>query len=276
MKKLLLNLFLLGAFTYTNAQQISTPAPSTKQSVTQQFATSYIGIEYSRPSVKDRKIFGDLVPFGTMWRTGANATTKISFGEDVTLNGNNVKAGKYVLLTIPNKDEWEIIISKDSTMASTGAYKQENDLVRFKVKTSVLKDLKETFTISVENITDNSANLVLAWENTELSMDIKADYDAKVTAQIEKIMSEDNKPYFQAATYFYNNNKDLNKALAWSNKAIEQNPAFYIIHLKAKILLKQGKKKEAIAVAEQSKAKAMEAKNDDYVKMNDKLISEAK
>lgn len=270
---------IFGLFTLTaDAQQLKVPAPSPLQTLDQSFALSSIKIEYSRPSVKGRTVYGDLVPFGKVWRTGANASTKITFGEDVTVEGKPLTAGTYALYTIPGKESWDIIFYKDLTLGGNVAeYKSENEVLKIQVKPSALANMVETFTINVADMTSSTANIQLDWEKTRVSFKVVADIDSKIMKNIEAAVEKDNRPYFQAASYYYESGKDMNKALGWVNKAIEQNPkAFYIYHLKAKIQMKLKDYKGAISTAEQSIALAKEAKNDDYVKMNEKLIEEAK
>lgn len=266
-----------SAFT-ADAQQLKVPAPSPLQTLDQAFALSNIKIEYSRPSMKGRTVYGDLVPFGKIWRTGANQATKITFGEDVKVEGQALAAGTYALYSVPNKDSWEIMFYKDLTLGGNVAdYKQENEALRIKLKPAALAQNVETFTIGVGDITSSSANVQMDWEKTRISFNVIADIDTKIMKNIEASVEKDSRPYFSAATYYYENNKDMNKALEWVNKAIEQNPsAFWVMHLKAKIQVKLKDFKGAIESAEKSMALAKEAKNDDYVKMNEKLIAEAK
>lgn len=276
---MILTLFTALTLTVTTeAQQLNTPAPSPLQTVTQQFALSRIELSYSRPSMNGRKIFGGLVPYDKLWRTGANSCTKIYFGEDVTVNGTPIKQGRYAVFTIPGKTEWEIIINKDTNQGGTQNYKIENDVARFKVKSKTLLYNTETFTIDVNNMNDDSAFISMRWEKTEVTFLVKADFDAKVMEQINAAMNpQDKKPYFAAARYYYDNEKDLNKALEWVIKAEEMDTkAFWVTHLKAKIYLKKGDKAAALAAAESSKQKAREANNEDYVALNDKVIEDAK
>lgn len=260
------------------AQQLKVPAPSPMQTIDQAFALSNIKVEYSRPSAKGRTIYGDVVPFGKVWRTGANGSTKITFGEDVTIEGKPLAAGTYSIYTIPAKDRWEIMFSKNLNLGGDVAnYNNSDEALRVTVIPARLTDRVETFTINIGDMTSNSARLDLMWENTRASVAVKADIDAKIMANISKTMEMDSRPYFQAAGYYYDNGKDLNQALTWVNKAIDQNPkAFWMQHLKAKIQLKQGDKAGAIASAEKSMALAREAQNADYVTMNEKIISQAK
>ncbi len=260
-----------------NAQQLKVPAPSPAQTIKQAFALSELVIDYSRPSVKGRTIFGDVVPFGKIWRTGANGSTKITFGEDVKVEGMAVAAGTYALYSIPNADVWEFMLYKDLNLAGNVAdYKAENEVIRFKAKPSSAPKT-ETFTITVGDVTSTTANVELAWDQTKVTFSVVADIDSKIMKTIDNTIVKDNRPYFQAASYFYDNNKDLKLALEWTNKAIAQNPkAFWIVLLKAKIQLKSNDKKGAIESANQVVALAKEDKNDDYVKMAEKLIVEAK
>jgi hypothetical protein len=258
-------------------QEVRMPAPSPSTTVKQDFALSNIELSYSRPSVKGRTIFGDLVPFGKIWRTGANSATTLTFGEDVTIGSTLVKAGKYGLLTIPDKTQWTIIISKQTDVTGPDAYKQDQDVVRVTAQTVDLPFSVENFTIMLGNITSNTCDLWLMWDKTIVALPIKVDVESKVMKQIDDAMNKDNRPYFASAMYYMENNKDLNKALDWFNKAAEQNPqAFWVLHQKANCLAKLGKKAEAIATAQKSIAIAKEAKNDDYVKLNEDLIKKLK
>lgn len=277
MKKLLLAAICMGAIVMTEAQQLRTPQPSTTQTVKQDFGLGGIELNYSRPNMKGRKIFGDLVPFDRVWRTGANSATTLTFTDEVIIGGTKIPAGKYGLLTIPSPNEWTIIITKQTDVTSPAAYKQDMDVVRVKAKPMALPWSFETFGMSFENIKDNSLELMMAWDKTVVSLPITTDVDGKVMKQIETIMTKDNRPYFAAAAYYADNGKDLNQAVAWFDKAIEQNPqAFWVYYQKAKALAKQGKKAEAMAVSTKSMELAKAAKNDDYVALNEKLQKDLK
>ncbi len=269
--------FTLFSFTL-QAQQLKTPAPSPLQTVKQAFALSDITLEYSRPGVKNRVIYGDVVPFGKIWRTGANSATTIAFGEDVKVEGKDVPAGTYAIYTVPNKDSWDILLYKDLTLGGNVAdYKKENELLSFKVTPIAIVNKVETFTIDIADVTPSSATIELVWENTRVPIKITADIDSKIMKAIDASVVKDNKPYFQAASYYYESNKDLKQAGEWVDKAIAQNPkAFWMVLLKAKIQVKAKDNKGAIATAEKVIAMAKEAGNDDYVKMGEKLIADAK
>lgn len=278
MKKLLTCLLLTGSIYMTShAQQLRTPAPSPAATIKQSFALSSVEVNYSRPAVRGRAIFGDLVPYGKVWRTGANEATTITFGEDVTVGGKKVPAGKYGLLTIPGQNEWTIIISKQLDVTSPAAYKQDQDVVRFTAKSETLPFSVESFMIVFDDIKSNSMLVELIWDKTAVGFPIESDVDSKVMAQIDNAMNKDNRPYFGAAMYYMENGKDMNKALEWLNKAVEQNPnAFWIHHQRANAFAKLGKKQDAIAAANKSIELARAAKNDDYVALNEKLLKTLK
>ena len=267
---------LLAALCLITAEaQLKTPAPSPTQTVKQDFGLGSIELSYSRPVMKGRKIFGDLVPFGNVWRTGANSATLVTFSDEVTIGGKKVPAGKYGLLSIPNKDSWTLIISKQLDVTSPAAYKAESDVVRVDVNTMKLEEKTESFTIQFANVKPTSCELHIMWENTAVSLPISTDVDKKVMAQIDQLMNKDTRPYFNAAMYYMDNGKDLNQALSWFDKAVEMNAAaFWIHHQRANCLAKLGKKAEAKAAAEKSKELAAAAKNDDYVKLNEKLLAD--
>ena len=273
MKKISFLLLCMAAVIVLNAQQITTPQPSTTQTIKQNFSTGFIELSYSRPNVKGRKIFGDLVPFGKVWRTGANGATTLNFSEDVTIGGKEIKAGKYGLLTIPGETEWTIIITKDLEVTNPSAYKQENDVVRFSAKPEALPFTEETFTINFGTVTGNSCGLYMLWAKTLVEFNITTNTEARVMKQIDDAMNKDNRPYFAAASYYYENGKDLAKASEWVNKAIASNPdAYWMTMLKARILAKNGDKTGAKAAAQKTVELATTGKNDDYVKMANDLM----
>ncbi len=259
------------------AQQIKTPAPSPVQNVKQEFGLSTIELSYSRPGVKSRKIFGDLVPYGIVWRTGANQATTLSFGDSVVIGGTPVPPGKYGLLTIPGPDEWTIIITRQTDVTNPSAYKADQDIVRVKARTQEFPYPIETFTILFSNITPASCDLAIVWDKTLVALPIKTNIDSRIMAQINAAMTKDSFPYYTAALYYLDNKKDIYQALEWFNKAVDQNPkAYYMFYQKARCQAKMGKNKEAMATAEQSIRLAKEAKNDDYVALNEKLIATIK
>ena len=274
MKKVVFLLTTALALTFANAQTLTTPQPSPTQTIKQNFGVGFIELSYSRPAKKDRKVMGDLVPFGKVWRTGANAATTLTFSEDVTIGGTAVKAGKYGLLSIPDAGKWVIIISKDATVNQPSNYKMENDVVRVEANVGTLPFSVENFTIDFADITGSSCNVQLIWENTYVQFAVTTGTDAKVMSQIDNLMNKDNKPYFSAASYYYDNGKDLTQAATWVNKALETNKeAFWIYLLKARILKKTGDKAGSKVAATMCKDLATKAKNDDYVKMATELLA---
>lgn len=277
MKKIFLLAVASCLFIYSEAQQLNTPQPSPTANIKQNFALSNIEISYSRPGVKGRKVFGDLVPFGKVWRTGANNATTITFGEEVMIGGKKVAAGKYGLLTIPNASEWTFIISKQTNVTSPADYKEDQDVVRVTAKPETTPFAIETMMISIDDITSNSCSIGLGWEKTWASFEVKADVESKVMEQIKNSMEKDNKPYFNAALYYIDNGKDLNKAVEWLDKAYAQNPeAFWVLYQKARAQKMLGKKTDAVATSNKSIDLAKKAKNDDYVTLNEKLQKEMK
>jgi len=241
----------------------------------QRVGVTDIEVNYSRPSMKGRQIFGNVVPFGTVWRTGANSATKITFSTPVKLNGTDVPAGSYALYTIPGEDEWTIILNKGVGKSGT-AYDEKEDVVRFQAKPMNLPDTSiETFTIEFNRLRDESALLNLVWDKTVVPVNIEIELTGKLVPQIEALMDSDAKPkpYFQAAAFYYEHGLDLSKAGKWVDAAIADREAYYIVHLKAKILAKQGDKSGAIVAAKHSRELAAAAKDAAYVKLNDDLIA---
>jgi len=275
MNKLLTWLAVTGMFSHTiHAQSLRIPSPSPTETIRQDFGLSTIEISYSRPGIKGRKIFGDLVPYGKVWRTGANQATTISFGDDVTIGDTKVPAGKYGLLTVPGTDEWYFIITRQLDVTNPAAYKIDQDVVRVKVRAQEFPFPIESFSMLFSNITPTSCDLALLWDKTLVALPIKTDIDTKIMAQIDKAQTRDSFPYYTAAFYYLENKKDLNKAEEWFSKAAQQNPnGFFIYYQKARCEAKLGRKKDAIATAQKSIELAKQAKNDDYVALNEKLIA---
>jgi hypothetical protein len=254
--------------------QLRTPAPSPTQTIKQDFGLSSIELSYSRPGIKGRKIYVDIAPAGQVWRTGANSATTLTFGDDVTIGGVKVPAGKYGLLSIPDKKTWTLIISKQTDVTSPAAYKQDMDVVRVTASVMKMEEPAETFTMQFANIKPTACELHLMWDKSAVSLPITTEIDSKIMATIEKEIKGNQPPYFQAAMYYMENGKDLEQALVWFNKAAEAQPdAFWIHHQLANCLAKLGKKMEARTAALRSKELAVTAKNDDYVRLNNKLLA---
>ena len=273
-QKLILGGLALITMLTINAQTIKTPPPSTTQIIKQELGIGSVELSYSRPNVKGRKVFGDLVPFGKVWRTGANQATTLTFSDEVNIGGTKVPAGKYGLLSIPDKSEWTLILTKQLDVTNPAAYKQENDVVRVKAKTTTIAAPLETFTIQFANVKAAGADLQIAWENTGVILPITTDIHKVVMAQIDNIMNKDNRPYFQAGLYYLESGKDLKQALSWLDKAAEQQPdAFWVHHQRANALAKLGRKEEAKQTALKSIELAKKQNNADYVSLNEKLIA---
>ncbi len=274
LKRIISAAFVCAFVINAGAQTITTPQPSPTQTIKQNFGLGSVELSYSRPGVKGRKIYGDIVPYGKVWRTGANNATTLTFTDSVNIGGAKLAPGKYGLLTIPNADNWTVIISKQTDVTSPADYKQEMDVVRVNVKPNATPIPYETFTMQFMNVKPTSTDLAIVWDKTAVLLPISTGVEGKVMAQINNLMNKDNRPYFNAAMYYIETGKDLNQAVAWLDKAIEQNPkAFWVYHQKANALAKLGKKEEARTVATKSMSLAAEAKNDDYVKLNEKLLA---
>jgi hypothetical protein len=256
-----------------NAQALKTPAPSTTQTIKQEFGLGSIELSYSRPNAKGRVVMGELVPYGKVWRTGANSATTITFSDDVTIGGKMVKAGKYGLLSIPDAKEWTLIITKDLNVSSPAAYNQANDVARVTATVANMPMKAESFTMQFANITNSTIDLHLRWENVMVALPITTDVDGKVMAQIDGAMNKDTRPYFAAAQYYYDNGKDLKVAKEWADKAVASNPnAYWMTLLNARICAKMGDKAGAKAMAQKTVEMATSGKNDDYVKMANDLL----
>jgi hypothetical protein len=266
-----LSLFFLPVFS-----QISTPAPSPVGKLEQKAGLGTITVEYSRPSKKDRIVFGDLVPYGKIWRTGANASTKITFSDDVEFQGVRVAKGTYALFTIPGENQWEVILYSDlSTWGVPDNYDVTKEVAHVKVTPELIPYTVESFLIDVNDLRNDGASINLIWETTMVTVKLRFDTDNKVMKNIEKVMAgPTSDDYYLAARYYFDSNKDLNQALTWVQKANQMDAKFWKLRVEALILAKLGRKPEAIAAAEKSKALAIEAKNDEYVKMNEMSIKE--
>ncbi len=263
----------------TAFSQVKMPSPSTNQKIIQEFGVGSIELVYSRPNLKGRSVFKDnseLAPLGKIWRTGANAATKIKFTEKTMIGGKLVDTGTYVLYTIPAKDYWEIIINKGLNNWGTDGYKESEDVHRFKIKADKTDAFAESFTIELGNVLPESCDIHLLWANTDVRIPISINLKDKLRAQVEKsLTTEPVNPnaYSAAATFYYEWDKDLNKALTNIAKAVKANEkAFWLYLQQAKIQKDLGDKAGAKASAEKVVSLATEAKNDDYVRMGNDLI----
>jgi len=236
----------------TMAQDFTMPAPSPKVTIAQQFSTSKVELEYSRPSMKGRKIFGEMIPFGKPWRTGANAITKISFTEEVFFGQQKVAPGTYALYSIPNRESWTILLNKNHKSSGLNDIKPENDVAKIEVRVVPIRETYETFTIDFNNITTTSATLDIVWENTKVSVPIKVDNQKRILEYLDKELKGKNPPYSNASFYYAEIGK-YEEALKYADKVLSENPkAFWIQAHKAGIYKKMGKNKEASIEAEKT------------------------
>ena len=276
MKKIFLPLIAVIAYSFLSAQ-VQLPQLSSTASIEQNFAVGKITLVYSRPSIKNRSLFAensDLAPLGKLWRTGANAATRISFTDKVNIGGKDIDTGSYVIYTIPGSAEWEVILNKGLSNNGTTGYKASEDVVHFKVPADNSTDLNlETFTMEFLNIKPASCDLTILWGNTMVIIPITTDFKDKVKADINAAMKGTDKPYWQAANFYYEYDKDYAKALENINHALETNKdAFYMFMMKARIQKELGDKTGAKASAEKCIELATAQKNDDYVKQGNDLI----
>jgi hypothetical protein len=278
MIKKLIALVLFIGLTYTTNAQIQTPQPSPFSKIEQKVGLTDVTIEYSRPGVKGRTIFGDLVPFGKTWRTGANANAKITFGTDVTFGETTLKAGTYAIYTVPNKESWDVMFYTDTDNWGT-PQKWDASKVAAKANAKVYEVPfnVESFTIDINNLQSDSATLEMMWEKTYISVPFSVPTDEVASASIDKVMAGPSvNDYFGAAKYYFDSGKDLNKARGWIETAValRKEPAFWHIRLQSLIYAKLGDKKEAIEAAKRSLELATKEGNADYVKMNEESIAE--
>lgn len=260
--------------------QLKTPSASTASEVDQTVGLTEIEVEYNRPSKRGRDIFGNLVPFGKLWRTGANSGTEISFSTDVSINGQNIKEGTYSIFSIPNEDSWSIILYSDTDLWSVPRNWDESKVVfQSEFSTNVYNShIVETFTISFDDITNNDANLVFSWDDTFVQVPIEVPTRQLVENQIQSVMDGDPKSsdYYSAAVYYLQENNKLDIALRWMNKAMEmtENPRFFQLRQHSLILAANGNYMEAVKVARKSLELSVKANNQDYIKMNNDSIEE--
>ncbi|NKI32074.1 DUF2911 domain-containing protein [Croceivirga thetidis] len=258
--------------------QLQTPAPSPAATLTQVVGLTDVAIDYSRPAMRGRTIFGDLVPYGTLWRTGANARTKVTFGDDVKVGGTDLKAGTYAIFSIPQQNEWEVIFYTEYQGGGAPAELDESK-VAARVKASVFPIAMDiqSFTITVDDITTNSAVIGIMWEKTYVAVPFEVPTDAKVSDAIDKVMSGPGAgDYYQAAVYYLSEGKDIGKAKEWMDKAMSmvETPRFWQLRQQSLIYAAAGDKKGAIELAKKSLMGAEEAGNADYIKMNKDSLME--
>ncbi len=279
MKQLILLVIFTQFFSSLNAQ-IKTPAASPSASVTQEIGLAKATIEYSRPSLKNRKMIGgELVPFGKIWRTGANKIPNLIFDQDVMIDGKNVPAGTYGLATIPNEKEWTIVITKNAKQWGVYEYKESEDLMRFKVKSEKTKLKEEHFTMGFSDFISTSANIFITWENTTLKFKVSQNPEAAIMAEIKEKTSAaevNTDTYYGAANYYFENGKDLKQAFEWANKMIEKEKAYWTLAVRAKIAQKLGNCAVAKADATEGIPLAQKDNDSSYVATLSKILNECK
>lgn len=272
-KKTFIICFLYLALQGLHAQ-ISMPQPSPLGTVTQKVGLTDVTLVYSRPGAKGRKIFGDVVPYGELWRTGANKSVKFSISDSVTVGGKKLGKGDYSIFTIPGEKEWTIIINKAVDLSGTSGYKETDDLVRF-TATPAKTGFTECFTFNFANLTNTSADVELSWEETKVSFKIEVTVDDKVMKNIDAALNPSANSYFGAARYYYETERDSKQALTWINKALEiGGDKYWILRVKSLIQARLEDYKGAVETAEKSKALALADDDGAYVKMNETSIAE--
>lgn len=276
MKKLFSFFVAIALVAFTNAQEL--PQESPAGSVMTTVGLTDISIDYSRPGVKGRTVFGDMLPYGEMWRTGANKATAITFSSDVSINGTNVPAGSYSIFTIPGEDNWTVILNKETNLWGTGGYNADLDVVRFDVK-PMETVMTETMTFDIANVTFNGCDVVLSWEKTMIAIPVKVDYMAMAQENIDSKLKEMEgafSTYRGIANFYIQNNMELEKALEFAQKSVDMKKVFWNVKTLAEAQAANGMYKEAIKTAEESMALAKEAGNMAYVNMNQANIDKWK
>ncbi|MEZ0607525.1 DUF2911 domain-containing protein [Fibrella sp. WM1] len=280
MLKLIITACLSACITAVYAQ-IDVPAASPAATISQQVGLGTVTVSYSRPSLKGRTMFGDRVPYGKVWRTGANKITTLKLSEPMTINGKALETGTYGLYSIPDQDSFTFIINKDANAWGAYDYKEANDVVRLVVKPERLNNRQKTETLTFEfvGITPTSATLQMRWENMAAQLTITDDADSHVMAQIKQKTADpkaSTDTYFAAANYYLDTNRDLNQALSWANKVVEKTQEYWTYHLRAKIEAKLGNCKAARADAQMSLDMAKKANDDAYIKNNETILDGCK
>ena len=279
MRSIFFTILLLAS--YFNYSQIKTPRVSPASAVEQMVGLTEIEVEYSRPSKRGRDIFGNVVPYGKIWRTGADNCTTISFSTDVVIDSQTIQSGKYSIFSIPSKETWDVILYSDTDLWGVPRDWDKDKIVfksTYKTNQPNVNSIDETFTISFSNITNNDADLTFSWDYVSVTVNIFVPTKKIVSENIKEVMSGSPSPsdYYSAAVYYKQENINLDTALEWINKAIDlfENPRFYQLRQQSLIMAANEKYSDAIAVAEESLKLSIEADNRDYVKMNKESILE--
>lgn len=265
-------------FRHAAAQELKfkIPAASQGQRIEQDLGLGTISIKYYRPNTKGRKIFNGIEPYGVVWRTGANYATVVTLTDTITIEGHVISPGSYALFSIPGADEWTIIFNKNVQQWGAYTYDEKQDLLRFKVKPVQLPVKIETLTIQFADVHQDDCVLQILWENTGINLRIKTEVDKRIMANIQEAMKGENKPYYMSAIWYYNHGQDLNQALAWMQEADKtHSPAFNVKYWLAKLLLKTGDKRSAIASANEGLKLALAQNSQEYVRMNKEILHDA-
>ena len=271
MKKIFFLCGILAASAASRAQ-VKMPPPAPLQTATQEFALGTIELSYSRPTIKAKKILGDAVPYDKLWRTGANAATTLKFSDAVEIGGKKIDAGSYALYTVPREDSWEIILNKGIKNWGTAGYKESEDVFHFNVLTKNIKNFTETFTMQFADITAETCELQIIWDHTMVAIPIKAKIKERLRSDIEQAMATEPKPYWSSAQFYYEYELNYTKAIENIKAAVAANPnAYYMWLYKAKIEKDMGDNAAAMASSQRSLQLAREAKDEDYVLMNEEL-----
>lgn len=264
---------------YFGTAQVQVPQMSTKAKIEQVVGLTDISIDYTRPNMRGRSVFGDLVPYGRMWRTGANVNTMITFGDDVVIDGKTLKKGTYALYTLPKAESWDVIFyANTNNWGLPEKWDDSKVALKTTVKPIALTRNVETFTLAINNVNVDAADLEISWEKTMVAVRIEVPSEKLALASIDEVLAGPKAvDYYAAAQYYFLINKDMNKALNWINKAIElkgEEAPYYFVRLKSQIQAKSGDKKAAIETAKKSLSMAEKANNADYIKMNKDSILE--
>ena len=270
---------ILFFISYLNYSQINTPRTSPEAEISQIVGLTDIDVEYSRPSMRGREIFGNVVPFGKIWRTGADSSTKISFSTDVVIGDKKVNAGTYSVFSIPEKNNWSVIFYSDVDLWGVPKdWSDEKIAFISTFKTGKTQSSVESFTISFDNMTNNDVDMTFSWSDVSVYLNIKVPTKKLVSDNIKEVMSgtPTASDYYASAVYYRQENVNLDLALEWINKSIEmfENPRFYQLRQQSLIMAANKKYLQAINVAKESLKLSIEADNKDYTKMNKESISE--
>jgi Protein of unknown function (DUF2911) len=275
-----LSLCGLLIFTFYNAGaqelRLKIPAASSGQRIEQDFGLGVISIKYYRPNTNGRKIFNGMEPYGIVWRTGANNATVIKLTDTIQIEGHMLPSGSYSLFSIPEANEWTIILNKNVDQWGAYSYDEKQDILRFKVKPARLDHKIETLTIQFADVRQDSCLLQILWDNTGINFHLKTDVDNRIMANIQEAMKGAKKPYYMSAIWCYNHNRNLDHALTWMQEANKAQPqAYNIKYWLARLQLKTGDKNSAIVSANEGLKLASAEKNAEYIRLNKEVLHDA-